>query len=278
MEPLLKYPGGKRRLSSFLKDKIGDLKDQRYIELFAGGAAVFFKIQPERAVLVDINKPLMSFYEAVKREPVLLFDELQRLRSLPFTPETYYSIREEWDGNDFGAKFAAKLLYLNKTCFNGLMRLNQELKFNASWGKKKVMPEMPSMDELMLASKLLQDTKLYVGDFMDILKATHKGDVVYADPPYWDTFDRYAGKAFDNDDHRRLAAGLKSAAERGVSIFASNLDCVGVRELYAEWANIESISMLHKIGCTTESRKTVNEVLIYARGKLESPLQVEMFG
>ncbi len=279
MKPLLKWPGSKRRIAGQLSARIRPhlSKEGRFIELFAGSAAVFFDLEPERAVLVDVCKPLMSFYEAVQRDPNALYDELERLFELPFTAETYNNIKKEWNGNDYGVKFAARLMYLNRTGFNGLFRLNRKGGYNVAWGKLKKLPGFPTREEVNRASILLNGTTLYGQDYSGILKATHKGDVVYADPPYWQTYDRYAGGGFKDEDHKKLAKGLAQAVHRGVSIFASNLDNEYVRDFYGTWSSIDIIPVLHKIGCTPESRKTVNEVIISAVAPFVDPRQLALF-
>lgn len=278
MEPLLKYPGGKRRISDYI---IGQMKDVlgrgRYIEPFAGGAAVFFKLEPKSAILSDVNKPIINFYEAIQREPSAVYDEILRLLELPHTEETYNRIRADWNGHDFGVKFAAKLLYMNKNGFNGLFRLNKELGYNVAWGKKPKQPAFPTLEELKQASDLLRRTKLYVADFSKIIPRAKKFDSLYVDPPYWDTYDRYAGSGFNNDQQQKLARQLHKAHQRGVSVFASNIDCEGVRQAYQHWTNIEVVSLLHKIGCTTESRKTVDEVFMMAKYYNKNPKQLELY-
>lgn len=279
MDPLLKWPGGKRRIAALIADKLAPSLAQggRYVELFAGGAAVFFHLEPKEAVLVDVCKPLISFYEAIKREPDAVSEELLRLTHLPLNEDTYLKIRGEWSGNDFGVKFAARFLYLNRTGFNGLFRLNKDKGYNVAWGKKEKMPFFPSPEDVSKASSLLKTTKLYSKDYSRVLRATHSGDVLYGDPPYWETYDRYNGDGFNEADHRRLAKSLSRAAKRGVSVFVSNIDCEGVRKAY-EWATIDVVPVRHKISCTSEGRKTVDEVIAWVVPPFSDHRQIDMFG
>lgn len=279
MKPLLKWPGSKRRIAPLLVDKMaGHVSPRgRFIELFTGSAAVFFQMKPERAVLVDACKPLVAFYEAVKREPVAFSDELERLCDMPFGEETFSRIKTEWNGHDFGVKFAAQLMYLNKLGFNGLFRLNRKLGFNVAWGKKKVLPGFPDRDEITYASILLHRAALHSKDFSYVLRATHEGDVVYADPPYWGTYDRYAGGRFGEGDQRRLARMLRKASERGVTVFVSNVDCEEVRGLYDSWMDMETIPVRHIIGRTAESRKEVDELLMAAIPPFANRNQLNLF-
>lgn len=279
MNPLLKWPGSKRRVADHLADRMaGHLSPRgRFIELFTGSASVFFHMKPERAVLVDACKPLMAFYEAVQREPGAFCDELDHILELPFGEETFNRIKTEWNGHDFGVKFAAQLLYLNKLGFNGLFRLNKKLGFNVAWGKKKSLPKFPSRDEIVYASILLHRARLHAKDFSYILRAAHAGDVVYADPPYWGTYDRYAGGTFGEMEQRKLALMLRRASERGVTVFVSNVDCEEVRGLYCSWMDTEIVPVRHKIGRTAESRKMVDELLLSASAPFSDRNQLNLF-
>ena len=279
MKPLLKWPGSKRRIAGLLSDRIsGHISERgRYIELFTGSAALFFHMEPERAVLVDVCKPLIAFYEAIQREPGAFYDELEKLLDLPFGRETFNQIRSNWNGRDFGVKFAARLMYLNKLGFNGLFRLNKNLGYNVPWGKQKKLPAFSSRDDIFRASALLSRTKLYCRDFGNILRATHAGDVVYADPPYWGQFSRYAGGIFSENDQHRLARMLLRASDRGVTVFSSNLDCEEIRSLYDSWTDFETVPVFHKIGCTADSRKRVDELLMSATSPGSERNQLNLF-
>lgn len=279
MNPLLKWPGSKRRVAPHLAAQMVEHLSPRgrFIELFAGSASVFFYLKPERAVLVDVCKPLMAFYEAVSREPGAFSDELEQLCEMPFGEETFSRIKAEWNGHDFGVKFAAQLLYLNKLGFNGLFRLNKKLGFNVAWGKKKTLPKFPDREEIVYASLLLRRAKLHAKDFSYILRGAHAGDVVYADPPYWGAYDRYAGGTFGEVEQRKLALMLRRASERGVTVFASNVDCEETRGLYSSWTDIEIVPVRHKIGRTVESRKTVDELLMAAIPPFADRNQLNLF-
>lgn len=280
MKPLLKWPGSKSRIADDIANRIAPCLTEkgRYVELFAGSASVLFHLNPKRSVIVDSCKPLISFYEAIKREPDAVYNELTSLMDLPVSEESYYHIRSQWNGNDFGVKFAAQFIYLNKMCFNGLFRMSSDLKFNVSWGQKDKMPYFPELDEIRNVSNVLRNAKLYCRDYSVILRATRKGDVVYADPPYWGKYDRYsgAGSSFSEKEQRRLANMLKRAAQRGVTVFASNVDCDEVRSLY-EWADIDYIPVRHKISASSEGRKDVNEIIASSIGPWENKNQMSLF-
>lgn len=247
------------------------------MELFAGSAAVFFCLEPSRAVLVDACNPLMAFYEAIKKRPDAVYDSLERLLALPFGEGSYNSVRSEFSGRGSGVDHAARLIYLNKLGFNGLFRLNKDLGYNVAWGKHDKMPGFPSRSDLVRASSILRNARLHSCDYSSVLRATKSGDVVYADPPYWGTYDRYAGGSFSDQDHRNLAGMLASAVSRGVTVFSSNIDCDGVRDAYGHWAKIDVIPVRHKISCTREGRKVVNEVLIFASRENAGAKQLSLF-
>lgn len=270
MEPILRWAGGKRRLVHAIAPKLLETYDpfnskQRYVELFAGGAALFFYLQPNNGVLVDSCKPLINFYEALQREPLALYNELEKLKALPHEKSSYDNVRADWLADDFGVKFAAKMLYLNKLCFNGLFRLNQSKQFNVPWGKKKKQPKFPTLAQLLEYALVLKTTSLYCCDFNNVLRATHEYDTVYLDPPYWHTYDKYNGDGFTEEDHRRLAEACLGAVQRRVNIVASNIDCQSVRDFYGGWSSIDVISIKHQVGAKNERRRQVDEVIITAR-------------
>lgn len=265
MKPLLKWPGGKRRVSKFLCQKIRPflVEDSTYIEPFCGGAAVFFELEVPHAAIGDACIPLIAFYASVSSMPDAVYDELERLLELPFTQETYSAVREGWDTNEAGASAAATMLYLNRTCFNGLFRQNASGKFNVPWGKKEKCPAFPTRDELHKASTLLRSGSVTYGDFGQAFNRPMDKAVIYADPPYLDTFDKYTAGGFNLAEHERLASVMKEAHANGANIFASNINSEPVRQLYS-WASIEIVPVYHQIGATGERRRIREEVLITA--------------
>ena len=207
----------------------------------------------------------------------LLDEEVELLKDYPFGEWSYNQIRQEWNGNDFGVRFAARMMYLNRTCFNGLFRLNKAKKFNAPWGKKMKLPAFPTRKEYLRASRLLSGATLYAKDYGHVLRSAHRGDVVYADPPYWGMFDGYSGEGFSQQDHRKLGKMLRRAAERGVSIFSSNVNCPEVLSIYEDWAGIDVMPVDHTIAAAGGDRRIVDEVVIYATHPLVDPRQMDLF-
>jgi DNA adenine methylase len=263
MDPMLRWPGGKTRLLNYILPKIDIHSKGRYIEPFLGGGSVFFALEPKRAIIADLCKPLISFYEAIQREPNAVLQEMAGLISSNFTQNNYYNLRSQFNYNDFGVKFAARLWYLNKTGFNGLFRLNNSLEYNVPWGNKKKAPTLPEHYKINIMSELLNRTKLYCRDYRETVKLAKRNDFIYLDPPYWHTYSGYTGFGFTNKQQLELATTLKRLSRRGVRILASNIDCEEVRKAY-KWAHIEEIKLKHQIGAKTESRRKVTEVLIMA--------------
>ena len=281
MKPLLKWVGSKRRLIGTIKPLILQTHDpmdpdSRYIELFAGGAALYFDLQPRNGVIVDSCKSLMSFYEAIQRDPISVSKEIDKLKELPHSKDSYLKVRSEWDGNDFGVKFAAKLLYLNKLCFNGLFRLNSDLGFNVPWGKKVKQPAFPTVTDFIQYAQILKDASIYNSDFNTVLRASHAGDTIYIDPPYYNMYDKYSGSSFTNKDHERLAEGCFNAVQRGANIVASNIDCEPVRKLYEDWSVIDTIDVRHQVGPKEKNRSKARELIIVARSSTLDRKQMKL--
>jgi DNA adenine methylase len=219
--------------------KIAAQASGRFICLFCGAADVFFTAEPTKGVLVDSRTPLIAFYEAVQREPDAVYDELQRLMKLSFSERTFNQIRSKWNGKDFGVLFAAKLLYLNRSCAPGTFSVDQGQRFSAIWGGLSSPPTLPSLDDVRRASAALKRMRLYTKDYAYVLRAARKGDVIYVDAPDWGVGISYGGAMFTETDHLRLSRLLRKSSERGVTVLVSNTDCDAMQLLYGGWADTE---------------------------------------
>lgn len=250
MKPLLKWPGERPSVIPIVADRISDCLAQggRFIDLFAGGASVFFMLEPARGVLVDARRPLMAFYEAVQRDPTAVYDELQRLIDSGFDEVSFERVKSGWNGRDFGVRFAAKFIYLSKSSKKGSFFADVGQSFTAKWIDRKRQPTFPSLGKFQAASSLLRRFRLYTRDYSYIVRAAHKGDVIYADAPYWGMRAPYGGGIFGEKDHRRLARLLGKASDRGVRVFVSNIDCDGIRDLYGSWADIDELPIKRRGG------------------------------
>lgn len=226
MKPILKWAGGKSWMVDRLRAAMPSTF-RRYYEPFAGGAALFFSgaADGHHAILADENVDLMKFYRIVRDEPERL---IAACSDFAVTKENYYAARDQWDHERATpVERAARFLYLNKTCFNGLWRVNGKGLFNVPWGKKA--PDLAWIDAeaIMSASRMLADAILSYAVDCDSLFLRHanEGDFVYLDPPY-DTdganFTKYTTNGFDRAATDRLFRAIRELSARGVYVLASN--------------------------------------------------------
>ena len=267
MKPIIKWPGGKRKSADFICGKITPLLGEKiYIEPFFGGGAIFLQLEPKYAVLGDACVPLWILYNNIIENPAAVADALDALIiENGFQKETYYKVRDAFDCQLDSPLTAAQMIYLNKTCFNGLFRQNKKGKFNVPWGKRVKPPKFPSRAEIFALAELLNNKEFICGDFSEFKKfgIEPRNTVQYYDPPYVDTFSQYTDDGFNDGDQIRLANLLREEYEAGAQIFASNMDCDRVRELYS-WVTIEIVPVFHAIGPKGAQRAVKNEVLIQA--------------
>lgn len=221
--PFLKWLGGKRWLIPKIRDEISDLKFDRYIELFLGGGAAFFILGIRPAVLSDINGELINAYIQVRDNVDRI---LKRLKGIKTDSETYYKIRNTNPTNELAR--AVRFIYLNRTAFSGIYRVNNKGEFNVPFGNYGNSTEVLWKGKLLSkASKLLQGTTIVCSDFERILDKAKKGDLVYCDPTYTtmhnnNGFRKYNEKCFSWADQERLAIVCNKAASRGATILVSN--------------------------------------------------------
>lgn len=263
IEPFLRWAGGKR----WLARKIAPLLKKRlkgtYFEPFLGSGAMFFALQPERAVLSDINEDLINTYRVVAAEPKRLIADLQKLS---VDAETYYRIRK-WEPNTRYER-ALRFIYLNRTCYGGLYRTNSQGKFNVPFGGGSRTPAILWKKKILeKASELLRQPKiqLLVSDFEPILSKAGWGDVVYCDPVYTTTafeqFDRYNPKVFRWAEQERLRNAVYEAYARGALIVISNVYAKDIRNLYLDAFRIK-LRKKKSIGNAAKIHKTGYEYLI----------------
>ncbi len=260
--PFIKWAGGKGKLIQQYIDYFP--KDfKTYYEPFLGGGAVFFYLHPPSAILTDINAELVNAYRCVRdnvEELITILEEHQ----LRHGRDYYYQMRQINFTNNI--EKAARLIYLNKTCFNGLYRENSKGEFNVPIGKYK-NPKICNPALLRSASVALQNAQIKVRHFEDILKqASRCDDFVYFDPPYHplsatSNFTAYSRNSFSQDDQIRLKYVFTELAERGVKVMLSNSDCKFVRELYSDF-KINSIIASRLINSNGTKRGKITEVLI----------------
>lgn len=232
--PFLKWPGGKRWFvchhAALLPSEYGT-----YVEPFLGAGAIYFHLKPSRALLGDINADLVDAYRAIKDDWEALEASLRyRHRRHREDPDTYYYwLRAKVPGDL--VQRASRLIYLNRTCFNGIYRVNRQGQFNVPRGtKNKVVIETDNFESM---SRVLAGAELVVGDFERLVDRASSGDFVFCDPPYtvrhnYNGFRKYNDILFSWADQERLARALVRAALRGVKIVSTNANHQSVRELY----------------------------------------------
>ena len=265
--PVVKWAGGKRRLLGELTARM-PADHGAYFEPFAGGAALFFRVRPGRATLVDRNRELVNVYRNVRDDVQALIPHLEE-HAVRHSDEHFYAVRDSFN-DDPGmkpgsARRAAAFLYMNKTCFNGLWRVNSRGHYNVPVGRYK-RPNIVNQAGLVAAHEVLQGTRLQTGSFEQVLEDAAPEDFVYFDPPYVPVgrtadFTSYTAERFDADDQRRLARVFQALVDRGCHVLLSNSDTPLVRELYAEH-RIERVLCGRSINSQAASRGAVAEVIV----------------
>jgi DNA adenine methylase len=276
--PFLKWAGGKRSLlkqyeSFFKADGLASTSVETYYEPFVGSAAVFFHLQAEgvaqRYVLSDVNAELVNVYQVVRDEldPLIeLLIEYQQRHNRAH----YYSVRRrdrdpQWLASASAVERAGRLLYLNRTCFNGLWRVNSRGEFNVPMGQYQ-QPRIVREELLRAASAALTAVELRASPFDEAVRDAGAGDFVYFDPPYvplseTSSFTSYAADGFNLADQERLADTFRDLNDRGCRVMLSNSDHPLVHELY-DGFRIETVSARRRINSQADGRGPINEVVV----------------
>jgi DNA adenine methylase len=259
--PFLKWAGGKGRLLEQYRPFFPTFKT--YYEPFLGGGALFFYLQPSRAVLSDINPELVNVYQCI-RDRVDAVITLLEHHAQQHCRDYYYKVRSQELTEP--VERAARLLYLNKTCFNGLYRVNRAGKFNVPMGRYQ-NPKICDRNLLLAASAALQSATIIERPFDGILQDAHREeDFVYFDPPYYpisptSDFTAYSQTAFTVIEQEKLRDVFSILAQRGVKAMLSNSDCPFIRNLYQDYTT-EIITAARAINSNPDKRGKIQEVLI----------------
>lgn len=281
-KPFVKWAGGKRGIIDTLEKK-GFIPNNfnRYFEPMVGAGAVFFHIvenyNPKKCIISDINSDLINTYKAIKKDVNKLIKEVSKIRDDFYNsekrPESYYEKRDEFnklkkDKENHLIYQAALFLFLNKTCFNGLYRVNKKDEFNVPFGRYK-NPSIYDEDNLRKISKLLQNTTILNLDFEEAVKDAKEGDFVYFDPPYvplskTSDFTSYTKMDFGLEDQKRLAKVVNNLAKKGCYVMESNSSSDEIKDIFEEYdnLNIYTIEAPRFISCKSDGRKPVEESVI----------------
>ena len=254
-KPILKWAGGKTQMLKDLLPKV-PASYGRYIEPFIGGGAMFFALNPNDAIIADSNPELINMYTQVADNVDKVIEYLKQYEN---TQEMFYEVRAlEWQELP-KAEAAARTIYLNKTCFNGLYRVNKKGKFNVPFGRYK-SPNICDEEALYAASEALQKANIVCGDYLSVLKEyARPGDFIFLDPPYlpiseYADFKRYTKEQFYEEDHVELAKEVFRLQELGCIVILTNSNHPLVHELYEPF-NIEVIQTKRYISCSGSNRK-----------------------
>jgi DNA adenine methylase len=265
----LKWAGGKARLLGTLSELIPD-EFETYYEPFLGGGSLFFHLAQQgrfrHAVLNDCNPELVNCYRVIRDSASELVDHLG---SLTVSKEVFENLRAVDPASLSAVRRAARMLYLNKTAFNGLYRVNRDGRFNVPWGAY-ADPKVLDEPNLRACSQVLNgSTTLLDGDFIAAVAPATAGDVVYFDPPYvplspTSNFKNYTKDGFTLDDQQRLASCVRELAAKGVFVLVSNSDTPVIRELY-DGLETHVVRMRRNISSKGDGRGPVNEVIVVGR-------------
>ncbi len=257
-KPFVKWVGGKRSILEEMKKYINMSKfKDNYFEPFVGGGAVFFEIKPKKAYLSDINFHLMVTYQVVRDH---LEDILQQIKQHKekHSQAYYQKVRSELNNEASPVKIAGAFIYLNKTCFNGLYRVNKKGEFNVPIGSY-TNPSILDESNLRNCSKALQGTEIYQHDFMKLTPC--KNALYYLDPPYHQTYDQYNGAGFGHKDHENLATFCDKINSQGSHFLLSNSATRFVRSLYHAY-HMDVVSASRSVSCKGDQRGKVTELII----------------
>ncbi|MHB8751668.1 MAG: DNA adenine methylase [Aggregatilineales bacterium] len=261
--PVLKWAGGKGALLGQFTSYFPRLGSyRRYFEPFVGGAAVFFHLQPPESYLFDLNAQLIEVYQTVRANVDELIETLKQHHN---DSEYFYEVRARDPASLTAIERAARFIFLNRTCYNGLYRVNRSGQFNVPFGSYK-NPTICDEIGLRVASLALQDAHLEVSDFGTVLQLAQPGDFIYFDPPYEplsvsSSFTTYTSNGFTSEDQRRLAETYRELDRRGCLLLLSNSTAPLIYELYAGY-QIHEISARRAINSKPNGRGLITELLI----------------
>lgn len=261
-KPPIKWAGGKGQLLKQFAPHFPKKGFRKYGEPFLGGGAVFFYLQPSEAVLIDSNFELINFFLVVRDK---LKELMKKLDKHVNEKEYFYKIRAINPEEINDVERASRFLFLNKTAFNGLWRVNKKGEFNVPFGKYK-NPNYKGEENLSMVSEILQGKKIIHGDFEKILEYMEPGDFVYFDPPYHpisetSNFTSYTSDSFNAEDQERLAFCFRELDRIGCQIMLSNSDTEFIRDLFDGYTLVK-VNARRAINCKGQKRGPISELII----------------
>lgn len=294
VKPFVKWAGGKRQIlnrifkyiqNSIQEDESPYENNYCYIEPFLGGGAVFFNLQPKKAIINDLNADLINAYKIIKSDKVLkliaiLNEHKKKYENEENREEYYYDIRhwdreDGWPDNKTDVERAGRMIFINKTCYNGLYRVNNKGQFNTPIGRYKnpLICDEDNLKEIHRYFKENQDIEIMCGSYENAISKAKAGDVIYIDPPYDykddDGFTKYQMEGFTFDDFKKLKEECDKALEKEAYIIISNNATDKVINLFQQdvkykvFYDPECFDSLRTISCIGESRKSGKEVIIW---------------
>ena len=277
MEPILKWAGGKRQLLQDLKEIIEPKLNgkNKYFEPFIGGGSLAFYFEYGKTIINDFNHELINVYKEIKKEPALIIEELKKHEEMHYNDSNYYYEVRNWDRLEeynllSNYKRAARIIYLNKTCYNGLYRVNSKGYYNVPKGR----PTSSKIDIVMEnkinnLSDFFKKKQVVIRncDFAKAVRDAEAGDVIYFDPPYdydGEGFKTYVKTGFNHEDLDRLKTLCDRLIEKGCFVVVSNNDTAYVRQCFSDPKyTIKEVIAKRYINCDGKNRTRAREVIIY---------------
>ncbi|EIS1607010.1 Dam family site-specific DNA-(adenine-N6)-methyltransferase [Salmonella enterica subsp. enterica serovar Ibadan] len=264
--PIFKWVGGKFSELPTVLEHLPHGK--RLIEPFVGGGSVFTNAGFRHNLLNDINGDLINFYQTLQREGHSLVTLSYSFFQNYNNADAYLEVREAFNRGEYDQlHHAAAFLYLNRHCFNGVTRYNQNGEFNVGYGKYKA-PYFPHAEmEAFLADDVLKNTSFVSGDFAGVIEAAGEGDVIFCDPPYeplpdTEGFTSYSGNSFRFDEQKRLVSLLVEAHQRGAKVVITNSGAPNIRELYeGNGFKVHHMAARRSVSCKASKRVVANDII-----------------
>jgi len=269
--PFVKWVGGKRQLINQFKNlgllspKDFDFENNKYFEPFIGGGAVFFEILPKNSIISDMNIELIKTYQTIKDNVEKLIDSLKKHKN---NKEYFLEIRRKSITELDDLSIASRFIYLNKTAFNGMFRVNSRGEYNVPYGKYS-NPLICDEDNLLNVSSVLQNVEIYHRDYSEVKKFAQKGDFIYFDPPYYplnktSSFTSYTKEGFLESTQVELRNIFEELSSKGCYVLLSNSDTDFIRNIYKDIknVNIQQVFAGRAINSDSSKRGKITELVI----------------